>query len=98
MPNDNVSNSNDKTIIVETEAHLVSSVIHHHRPNSTSLIETLALKHTSGSKARLLKVDSNKIERPSFSHSRAWEKRKSVPLVDSDKKFKKVTKDTYYFI
>ncbi|XP_008181177.1 histone acetyltransferase KAT6B-like [Acyrthosiphon pisum] len=89
MPNDNVSNSNDKTTIVRTEADLVSSVIRQHRPNSTSSIETPILKHTSGKKPRLLKVDSNKIETTSLSLFRAGKKRKSLPPEDSDKKFKK---------
>lgn len=98
MPKDKVPNSNDKSTIVQSEANLVSSVLRHHRPNSTSSIETPILKHTSGKKPRLLKVDSNTIETTSLSLFRAGEKRKSVPPEDSTKKFKKVTKDNYYFI
>jgi len=92
MPNNNVSNSNDKTTIAQTEAHLVSSVIRHRRPNSTSSIETPILKHAPGKKALLPKVDSNKIKTTSLSLSRAGEKIKRLPPEDSDKKFKKVTK------
>jgi len=98
MANDNVPNSNEKSTIVQPEADLVASAIHHHRPNSTLSIETPILMHTSGRKPRFLKVDSNKTEMTSLSLSRAGEKRKSVPPEDSDKKFKKVTKDNYYFI
>jgi len=98
MPNDNVSNRNDKKTIVGAGAHLVSSAIRHRRPNSTSLIEKPVLKHTSGKKARLHKVDSNRIETTSLSVSRAGKNRKNVPPDYSDKKFKKVTKENYHFI
>jgi len=95
MPN--VSNSNDKKTIVKTGAHLISSAILHHRPNNTSLIDKSVLKHISGRKARLLKVDSNIIETTSLSLSRAREKRKIVPPEDT-KKLKKSNKGQLIFL